>query len=93
MYSWCEAGETSDGATGAFDILSIVWWVHDKICIRGTWESGRKIINFEASTVVFDILKAEGRTIRNFWWFLVTFFGGGGEARKNGMFTLKVKNG
>jgi hypothetical protein len=87
---WCTAGETSDGATGAFDIESIGWWVHDIICQFGVWHSGRRIVNFEASTVLFDILRSEGRSVRDFWWFLTTFLGGGGEARVNGMFTLNL---
>jgi hypothetical protein len=84
----CEVGMTSDGATCAMDIESIGWWVHDKLCETGRWLSGKRLCNFEASTVLFDILRAEGHKWRDFWWFLTTFLGGGGEARKNGMFTL-----
>lgn len=86
----CPEGMTSDGATGAFDIRSLGWWVHDALCNRGKWDSGRKVTNFQASLTLKDILKAEGRIIRDFWWFFSTFLCGGGEARKNGMFSLKA---
>ncbi len=78
-------GYLSDGATGAPDINSFAWWVHDVLCERGTWEDGTKLSNWQASTVLFDIMTDEGRWLRNHWWFLATWLFGGGKARENGM--------
>jgi hypothetical protein len=78
-------GDMSDGATGAWDIKSDSWWIHDAICQRGTWDDGTKLSNWDASTVLGDILWAEGRKYRAVYWWFMTFFFGGGEARKNGM--------
>lgn len=78
-------GYPSDGATGAFDISSDGWWVHDVICDRGTWDDGTEISNWEASQVLQDILASEGRWFRKHTWFWSTWLLGGGEARTNGM--------
>jgi hypothetical protein len=92
-------GYWSDGATGATDLsgdhpcmrgpdkiyTSQAWWVHDVLCDRGTFEDGTICKNWQASMVLKDILKAEGRWVRDFWWFTATWLFGGGEARKNGM--------
>jgi hypothetical protein len=82
-------GYPSDGATFAVDIYSDGWWVHDKLCDTGMWDDGTRCTNWQASMVLSDILKAEGRWARRWYWKWFTFLGGGGEARKNGMFTLK----
>ena len=79
-------GYLSDGATGAIDIWSEGWWVHDVLCDRGTWDDGTPVNNWQASQVLQDILKAEGRWARARYWFWATWAFGGGEARKNGMF-------
>lgn len=86
-----EKGFESDGATGASDIYSKAWWIHDKICETGIWDDGSKISNWQASTILCDVLRGEGRWVRALTWFLPTFLFGGGKCRKNGMF--KVKNG
>ncbi len=78
-------GYESDGATGAIDIYSNGWWVHDKLCDTGRWENGDLCTNLQASTVLSDILKSEGRWFRARTWFAATWLFGGGEARKNGM--------
>jgi hypothetical protein len=78
-------GYRSDGATGAFDIWSEGWWVHDMLCERGTWEDGTLVNNWQASQVLQDILKSEGRWARARYWFWATWMFGGGKARKNGM--------
>lgn len=84
-------GMLSDGATGAFDIISDAWWVHDKICNTGVWADGSKVTNFQCSMVLSDILRSEGRLFRSFGWFFATFLFGGGKARENGMFYVAKK--
>ena len=82
---YVEAGYLSDGATGAFDIWSESWWVHDKLCDDGAWDDGTPITNWQASTVLSDILKSEGRWARARYWFAFTWLFGCENARKNGM--------
>lgn len=82
-------GDRSDGATGAFDIPSSSWWVHDALSESGCWDDGTKLTNWQCSQVISDILKSEGRWVRSRRWKYFTFAIGGGECRKNGMFTLK----
>lgn len=79
----------SDGATGAFDIVSLGWWVHDVLCDRGCWDDGTKVTNWQNSRVLSDILWNEGRPFRAIGWLVATFCMGGGLARCNGMFRLK----
>lgn len=78
-------GYESDGATGAIDIWSEGWWVHDRLCERGTWDDGTMCNNWQASTVLSDILRSEGRWIRAIYWWPATWLFGGGKARDNGM--------
>ncbi len=72
----------SDGASGAFDIESLGWWVHDQLCKRCKWDDGTPITNWEASTVLYDILKSEGRWCRARYWRYSTFLLGGKEIKK-----------
>ncbi len=85
------AGMESDGATGARDIFSESWWIHDQLCDTGKWEDGELLTNWQASRVLSDILWSEGRYFRAVYWLFATFLGGGGECRKNGMFWIKKK--
>lgn len=94
-------GYRSDGATGVVDISGPIpsqviatgevvfkskgWWVHDKLCDTGTWSDGTKCTNLQASMVLSDILREEGRYIRAWRWFWGTWLLGGGKARDNGM--------
>ncbi|MEJ1409387.1 MAG: hypothetical protein RPU60_04100 [Candidatus Sedimenticola sp. (ex Thyasira tokunagai)] len=80
-----KAGYRSDGASGAMDIRSLGWWVHDMLCDRGTWDDGTPCTNWEASTVLADILRDEGRWARSLYWWGATWLLGGGKARDNGM--------
>jgi len=80
-----EKGYPSDGATGAFDVRSLSWWVHDVLCERGTFDDGSPCNNWMASSILSDILADEGRWARARYWFVATWVLGGGEARKNGM--------
>lgn len=79
------AGYKSDGATGAVDISSIAWWVHDYLCDYGKFSDGSKCSNWQASSILHDILLSEGRWFRAHTWRWATFLFGGGEARKNGL--------
>ena len=84
-------GDRSDGATYAIDIPSLGWWVHDNLCENGCWEDGTLLSNWQCSTVMYDILKSEGRWARARRWRYWTFIGGGGKARENGLFKVKTK--
>lgn len=83
------AGRESDGATGAMDITSRGWWIHDELCLLGYWDDGTRICNKECSQVLQDVLAEEGRFWRSKYWYWFTFGFGGGQARKNGMFKVK----
>jgi len=83
-----EKGERSDGATGAWDIISMAWWVHDQLCNTGKFADGSLCTNLQASTILSDILKTEGRWFRARSWFITTLALGGGKARDNGIFKL-----
>jgi len=76
----------SDGATGALDINSFAWLLHDKLCVTGVFEGGTVCNNWQASMVCSDILKRDGFWFRARTWKYMTWSFGGGEARKNGMF-------
>jgi len=82
------AGYISDGATGAMDIASRAWWVHDILCERGKWDDGAPLSNWHCSQVLQDILKEEGRYWQSKRWFWATWLLGGGKARENGMFSV-----
>ena len=100
-------GYKTDGATGpgVVDIHSNCHWWHDVCCDDGCWEDGTKMSNWQASTVLGDILWAEAayyrrkgqnglylkRKLESVFWWVATFCGGGGEARKNGMFKVREK--
>lgn len=80
-YVICEAGMRSDGATGAFDVISNSWWVHDRVCNTGTFSDGSKCSTMQASAMLCDILRSEGRWFRSVSWFLPTLMFGGGKTR------------
>lgn len=69
-------GFISDGATGATDILSNAWGIHDVLKRTKVFDDGSKCSNWQASTVLFDILKSEGRNIRAPIWFTGTLLWG-----------------
>lgn len=71
------AGFISDGATGAIDIDSDAWWIHDVLCERGTWDDKSPVTNWQASMVLSDILKEEGHHWRTYTWKWMTYFFGG----------------
>ena len=85
-------GYWSDGATGAKDVSgghlvynreadrieekSQGWLVHDVLKEDKYWDDGTPCSNWQASWVIKDILKAEGRWVRDFWWFAGTLMWG-----------------
>ena len=79
----------SDGATGAIDIASCAWFVHNKLCETGKLDDGTLITNWQCSQVLSGILFSEGRYYRASYWRTITFLLGGGEARENGMFSIR----
>ena len=79
-------GDVFDGATGAIDIDSKGWIVHDVLCRDGVFEDGSKCNNWQASKVLSDILADEGRWFRSQTWLVATWLFGGGKARDNGMY-------
>ena len=78
-------GEIFDGATGAMDIDTHAWLFHDVLCRDGCWANGTPCNNWQASKVLSDILKEEGRWFRARSWFAATWLFGGGKARDNGL--------
>ncbi len=94
-YVTIKKGTIRDGASGAFDIRSLSWWVHDELCDRGTWdrsfgqEKASPVTNWQASCVLSDILYNEGRWFRARSWLIATFALGCKNARKHGMFRRK----
>ena len=84
-------GYLSDGASGAADIRSLSWWVHDKLCDTGKFDDDSLCTNWQASKILRRILWQEWswekpfRLIRGILWSPATWLFGGGEARKNGM--------
>ncbi len=80
-----EEGYESDGATGAVDVYSEAWYIHDKLCDTGKFDDGTPCTNFQASTILADVLVYEGRWMRARTWWLMTFLFGGGKCRENGL--------
>jgi hypothetical protein len=78
-------GEEFDGASGAIDVCPLAWIPHDVLCRDGEFADGSLCSNLEASFVISDQLWKYGRKVRAVGWFIATWVGGGGEARKNGM--------
>ena len=82
-------GYPSDGATGAIDLDTIGWWVHDVLCNTGKFSDGTSCTNWQASVVLHDILLSDGHWFFARRWFIATLLLGGGKARENGIFTLR----
>lgn len=80
-----EKGEHFDGATGAMDIDSKAWIIHDVLCRDGCFAGGDVCTNLQASTILSDILKEDGFWFRARSWFTATWLFGGGKARDNGL--------
>jgi len=65
-----------DGATGAMDIDSFGWLFHDVLKRDKCFWDGSKCTNWQASQVLSDILKSEGRWFRSRTWFFSTLLWG-----------------
>lgn len=79
-------GDRSDGATGAWDIKSAAWWVHDRVCDFPYWDDGTPITAWQAASILSEILAYEGRWARAHYWRASTFMLGCHNTRKNGWF-------
>lgn len=84
-------GQVRDGASGAWDITSLSWWVHDQLCADGKWEDLSPVTAWQCANVLRDILRSEGRLLRGYYWHWATFLFGCKRPRKNGWFTAKGK--
>ena len=89
QFVWMPKGYKSDGASGARDVdgplvvrdlvtggyvkKSLSYFVHDKLCEDMCWADGTPCSNWQASMVLKDILKEEGRYVRDHWWAFATF--------------------
>ena len=82
-YAVVKKGQVRDGATGAIDVVSLAWWVHDQLCADGTWANGEAVTRWQAATVLHDILAAEGRWFRARSWWIATWLLGCNKVRKN----------
>ena len=72
-------GYVSDGATGAIDVDSDAWWVHDVLCPPGTFDDGATCTNWQASTILSDILKVDQYPLRTVYWKWLTYWFGGNK--------------
>lgn len=88
-YVYVEQGQVRDGASGAFDIKSTSWWVHDQLCADACWGDESPVTAHQCSQVLQDILWAEGRWFRAVYWKWATLALGCKAPRKNGWFSLK----
>jgi hypothetical protein len=78
-------GMESDGASGpASDIVSLGWWVHDRLCDTGRWADGAACSAWQRSTVLHDILREEGRWFRARSWWAATLLHEGWLAVRGG---------
>ena len=81
-----EEGTLSNGADFARDIYSNGWFIHDQLCNTGKFEDGTPCNNWQASTILSDVLRSERRfLLAPLWWFF-TWLLGCKKARENGMF-------
>ena len=68
-------GFKSDGATGAKDIKSNAWWVHDVVSRYNKFDDGFECTVLQSSFILHDILKSEGFYISAKTWFVATLIG------------------
>ena len=76
-------GQVRDGATGAMDIDTLAWWVHDQLCADGCWADGTDVTPWQAASVLGDILRSEGRWFRATTWKYTTLLFGCRRAYEN----------
>ena len=75
-YVVIKQGQVRDGASGAWDIVSLSWWVHDQLCADGAWADGSDVTPWQAACVLGDILREEGRWFRATTWKYATLLFG-----------------
>ncbi len=75
-YVTVRKGYVSDGATGARDVDSKGWWVHDVVKESKRFDDDSECTNWQASNILSDILKSEGYWFRARSWFLATLLWG-----------------
>jgi len=68
-----EPGYKSDGSTGGEDIVSLSWWVHDKVSDTEKWDDGSRCDARQRSWILHDILRSEGRWFRCKSWGIATY--------------------
>jgi hypothetical protein len=61
-------GMVYDGATGVPDLMSVGSLYHDVLCLRMTWDDASPVTNWQASMVLHDIMRKEGRKGRSIVW-------------------------
>jgi len=81
-----EEGDDSDGASGAFDIYSSAWFIHDNLCDNAVWNDGTPCTAWMAAQTIGDVLSQEGRWARARYWRWMTFIFGCKKTRSNGWF-------
>lgn len=69
-------GTLSDGATGALDIHSAAWWVHDELCKTARWADLSPARPWQCACVLGDVLRQEGRYLRSIYWKYFTYLFG-----------------
>lgn len=84
------AGYPSNGANLVKDRVPTAFFVHDRGCEWGLWSDGTKMCNRELSFVYYDILRVfDVAWFYSFCRLVGTFIGGGGAARKNGLWRVR----
>jgi len=78
-----EKGQVRDGASGAMDIRSTSWWVHDQLCADAVWGDGTPCTRVQAANVLYDILWEEGHYFRAHSWRAATYLFGCKAVRGN----------
>lgn len=78
-----QKGQVRDGASGAMDIKSSSWWVHDQLCADGKWYNGTPCTRVQAANVLYDILWDEGHYLRAHSWRAATYLFGCKSVRGN----------
>ncbi len=80
-----------DGKIEAYDTwndskvvyVSLSWVIHDQLCNTGKFDDGTPCTNWQASTILSDILWSERRWFRTVYWWPMTYLLGGGKCRDN----------
>lgn len=81
-YVEVKQNQVRDGASGARDIISFAWWVHDQLCADGVWANGDECSRLQAAMVLHDILREEGYWFRAKTWGFATWLLGCKKVRK-----------